>query len=92
MHTHSLFSTSSTRQKGRCTPFSYSTYCPEFDTTQYVDDRLITVYQDMMGMLCWICKFGRVDIIHEATLLAQYMVQPTQCHLEQALNIFKSLT
>lgn len=44
-----------------------------------------------MGMLRWLYELGRVDIIHESTILSQYMVQPRMGHLIQALNIFKYL-
>ena len=80
MHTHSLLYIS-IRQQGGCTLFSYIAHCPEMGSTQYVDIQLITVYQNLIGMLQLICELGRVDIIHETTLIAQYIVQPRKGHL-----------
>lgn len=82
---------SSTRRQGRDTPFSSSDYRPELDSSEYLNDELMTVYQNLIGMLRWLCELGRVDIIHETTLLSQYMVQPRLGHMTQALNIFKYL-
>ena len=81
----------STRRNGRFSPFSSADYCPELDSTEYLNDGLITVYQNLMDMLRWIRKLGWIDIIHESTLLLQYMIQPRVGHLSQALNIFKCL-
>ena len=41
-----------------------------------------------MGMTRWLCEFGRVDLLHEASLLSTYMAQPRNGHLQQALNMF----
>ena len=90
MTQHNL-SYSSSRHQGRDALFSSSAYRPELDSSPYLDDDLVTVYQNLMGILQWLCKLGRVDIIHEATVLSQYMVQPRIGHLSQALNIFKYL-
>ena len=42
-----------------------------------------------MGMLRWMIELGRIDILHESSLLSQYMAAPRSGHLQQALNIFK---
>ena len=40
-------------------------------------------------MLRWMCELGRIDVLHEAALLSQYMASPRDGHLQQPLNIFK---
>ena len=45
-----------------------------------------------MGMLRWMIELGRIDILHESSLLSQYMAAPRSGHLQQALNIFKYIT
>ena len=35
------------------------------------------------------CELERVDVLHETSLLSQYMVSPREGHLQQALNVFK---
>ena len=52
----------STRRQGRHTPFSNVDYRPELDCTTFCNDELITVYQNLIGMLRWICELGRVDV------------------------------
>ena len=39
-------------------------------------------------MLRWICELDIVDILHETSLLSQYMAQPRIGHLKQATHIF----
>ena len=64
----------STRRNSRFLSFSSADYRPELDSTEYLNDELITVYQNLICMLRWICELGRIDIIHESTLLSQYMI------------------
>ena len=86
MEKHHL-SYSSTKRHGRKTPFSSSEYRPELDSSLYCQSDLITVYQNVIGILRWICELGRLDIIHEVSLLSQYLSQPRIGHLQQSLNI-----
>ena len=88
MHNNNLEYTS-TRRHGTKTPYSTSEYRPELEATDYCNDNLTTVYLNLMGMLRWMIELGRVDILHEASLLSQYMALPRLGHLQQALNIFK---
>ena len=87
MKAHNLSFTSAGR-KGRSTPFSNSDYRPELDSTSLCDDNLCTVYQNLIGVLRWTCELGRLDILHEVSILSQYLAQPRIGHLQQAMNIF----
>ena len=82
---------SSSRRSGRSTPFNDSSYRPELDTTDLCDENLVTIYQNLIGVLRWTCELGRVDILHEVSLLSQYLAQPRVGHLQQAVNIFHYL-
>ena len=42
---------SSTRRQGHNSPFSSSDYCPELDSTDFIDDELITVDLDAEFMI-----------------------------------------
>ena len=42
-------------------------------------------------MLRWATELGRVDVIHEISLLSQYQASPRQGHIEQVLHIFAFL-
>ena len=87
MKTHDL-SYSSTRRHGRKTPFSTHEYRPELDTSNYCNYDLTTIFQNVIGILRWICELGRIDILFETSILSQYLAQPRVGHLQQALNIF----
>jgi hypothetical protein len=78
----------STKRHGRKTPFSNHGYRPELDDTLYCNSELLTVYQNLIGILRWICELGRMDILHETSILSQYLSQPRIGHLQQVLNIF----
>ena len=42
-----------------------------------------------MGMIRWMCELGRIDILHESSLISQYVTAPRTGHLQHAINIFK---
>ena len=79
------------KRKGRMTPFSSEAYRPELDCTELCDGELATVYQNLIGILRWTCELGRIDILHETSILSQYLAQPRIGHLSQVLNIFRYL-
>ena len=39
-------------------------------------------------MLQWATEIGRVDVLHEISLMSQYQTNPQEGHLEQVLHIF----
>ena len=79
---------SSTRRKGMNTPFSNQDYRPKLDCSGLCNHNLSTIFQNLIGILRWICELGRVDILHETSILSQYLAQPRMGHLTQCLNIF----
>ena len=72
-------------------PFSTASYRPELDVTEYCDDKQVTLFQSLVGILRWLCELGRVDILTETSLLSHYLVCPRIGHIHQMLHIFKYL-
>ena len=87
MKNHNLVYTS-TRRKGMHTPFSTQENRPELESSNLCDAQLSTVYQNLIGILRWTCELGRIDILHEVSILSQYLAQPRVGDLSQCLNIF----
>jgi hypothetical protein len=87
MAKHNLSFTSSKRH-GRNTPFSDCQYRPELDASDLCNPELSSVYQNLIGVLRWTCELGRIDILHETSILSQYLAAPRIGHLTQSLNIF----
>ena len=42
-------------------------------------------------MLRWATEIGRVDILHEVSILSQYQASPREGHIEQLFNIWSFL-
>ena len=78
----------STRRHGKDTPFSNSEYRPELEDSDYCKADLANLYQQLVGILRWMCELGRIDILHKTSLLSQYLAQPRLGHLQQCVNIF----
>lgn len=65
-----------------------SAYAPELDGTPELNSDDMQFYQELIGMLRWATEVGRVDILHEVSILSQYQAMPREGHLEQLLHIF----
>ena len=78
-------------KKSGSMPFTSQSCRPELDNSEYCDDDMHTLFQNFIGMLRWMCELGRIDILHETSLLSQYLAQPRIGHLKQVLNIFHYL-
>ena len=72
-------------------PFLSISYRPELDTSSECNDKQVTLYQNMIGILRWVVELGRIDIAYEVSVLSRYLIQPRVGHLTQALHIFKYL-
>jgi hypothetical protein len=72
------------------TPISQG-YRPEIDTTPALDAKQANYYQDLIGVLCWICNIGRTDILVDVAMLSRFLTPPRRGHLDQAFHIFKCL-
>jgi hypothetical protein len=67
------------------------TYAPELDITEELNEDDTTYFQELIGVLRWATEIGRVDILLEVSLLSQYLANPREGHLKQALHIFAFL-
>jgi hypothetical protein len=72
------------------TPFS-TTYRPELDTTDELDDNLSSRYSQLIGVLRWAVELGRIDIYYEVSVLSQHLALPRVGHLEAVYHIFAYL-
>ena len=72
-------------------PFSSTSYHPELDATEELDAARTKYYQGLIGILRWCIELGRVDILHEVTILSSFLVSPRQGHLDQVFHIFAYL-
>lgn len=68
-----------------------STFVPELDVSDELDAGDVQMYQEIIGMLRWATEIGRVDILHEVSILSQYQTSPREGHMNQALHIISYL-
>ena len=73
--------------KKQSTPMS-GDYLPELDGTGELSTDDVRLFQELIGVLRWATELGRVDILHEVSILSQYQASPREGHLEQLFNIF----
>ena len=66
-------------------------YVPEFDGTPELNSDELTLFQEFIGVLRWATELGRVDILHEVSILSQYQASAREGHLMQVFNIFSYL-
>ena len=71
--------------------FTSQSYRPELDNSEYCDDDMHTLFQNFISMSRWMHELGCIDILHETSLLLQYLAQPHIGHFKQVLNIFHNL-
>ena len=51
----------------------------------------INFYQHLVGVLHWIVELGRVDCITEVSMLASYLANPRDGHMDAALHLYSWL-
>jgi hypothetical protein len=68
-----------------------SGYRPELDTSPELGSKQLNYFQGLIGILCWICELGRIDILMPVSIPSQYLVSARQRHLEQTFHIFAYL-
>ena len=56
-------------------------YQPEPDCSPELDSDRHTTFQELIHMLCWAIKIGRVDILMEVSMLSTYQASPREGHL-----------
>ena len=65
-----------------------ATIHPELDQSPELTPDDVTKYQELIGIVRWATEIGRVDVVHEVSILSQYQAIPRQGHMEQLLRVF----
>ena len=68
-----------------------SGYEPELDLSAELNAKEMNFYQHLIGVLHWTVELGRVDIITEVSMLASYLANPRDGHLDAALHLYSYL-
>ena len=68
-----------------------SGYKPELDVSAKLNDQLSSRLLQLMGILHWAIKLGRLDIFVEVSQLSQHQALPKSGHLKAAYPIFAYL-
>ena len=77
--------------KGRAfRPFD-SSYHPELDVTEELDDAGVAKFQGYIGTFRWMIELGRLDILTEVSQLSSFQAMPRKGHLESCYSIFAYL-
>ena len=66
-------------------------FVPELDDGRELEPRDIALCQEMIRMLRWATESGRVDVLHEISILSQHQASPRENHVKQLLRIFSHL-
>ena len=65
-----------------------SSFIPELDGSTELEKKDLPIFQELIGILRWATELGRVDILHEVSILSQYQAAPREGHLNELLHIF----
>ena len=57
------------------------TFVTELDDDNELGPKDITLHQEMIRMLCWATESGRVDVLHEISILLQHQASPRENHV-----------
>ena len=72
-------------------PFSSVDYKSESNTSMSCDINHMIYFQNLIGVLHWIVRLGRIDIIYKVSSPSKFLAKPQTGHIYQALHIFKYL-
>ena len=64
---------------------------PEMDTTEFLDEVGIQMYQSLVGSLQWAVSIGRIDITTAVMTLSGFRAIPRAGHLERAKRVVSYL-
>ena len=62
-------------------------YDPELDTSPELDTDAASYYLTIIGILRWMIKLGRINIIIKVSLLLSHIVLPREGHFEAAIHV-----
>eukprot|EP00984_Skeletonema_dohrnii_P026367 scaffold15707_cov94-Skeletonema_dohrnii-CCMP3373.AAC.1 len=61
---------------------------PELDTSEFLEEQDIKIYQSMIGSAQWLIALGRFDIGVHVMTLSSFRAQPRQGHLDRIKRIY----
>ena len=64
-------------------------YDPELDISPELDPITVSYYLTIIGILRWMIKLGRIDIITKESLLSSHVALPRDGHLEAAVHVME---
>ena len=53
-----------------------ATYRLKLDDSPEFEDKDIPLYLELIGIIRWATEIGRVDVLHEVSILSQYQAIP----------------
>ena len=62
-------------------------YDPELNTSPDLDPDTVSYFLTLIGILRWMIKLGRINIITEISLLSSHVALPREGHLEAAIHV-----
>lgn len=65
---------------------------PECDTSEFLGEREIKIYQSMIGSAQWIIQLGRFDIAVHVMSLSSFRAAPRRGHLDRAKRLYGYVT
>ena len=64
---------------------------PELDTSDFLDDDGVEIYQSLIGAMQWAISIGRFDIQTEIMTLSGFRAQPQIGHFERFKRVYSYL-
>jgi hypothetical protein len=61
---------------------------PELDTSEFLEEQDIKIYQSMIGSAQWLIALGRFDIGVHVMTLSSFRAQPRQGHLDRIKRVY----
>lgn len=65
-----------------------SQYSPELDVSPELDAADASYYASTIGVLRWIVELGRIDVCAEVSMLAGFIANPREGHLDAMMHLF----
>ena len=62
-------------------------YDPELNTSPDLDPDTVSYFLTLIGILRWMIKLGRINIITEISLLSSHVALPREGHLEASIQV-----
>ena len=64
---------------------------PELDTSEFLEDSEMEMYQSLIGSMQWCVSIGRWDVGSAVMTLSSFRAQPRQGHLDHVKRVYSYL-